>query len=60
MRFAGSMLPISRGVGIVARLNRILAAKGTIPWDQFHRMLGRYPLPPPVAIHSVCRPAAST
>jgi len=32
--------------------------KGTIPWDQFYRMLGRYPLPPPVAIHSVCRPVA--
>ena len=28
--------------------------KGPIPWDQFYRMLGRYPLPPPVAIHSTC------
>ena len=34
--------------------------KGTIPWAQFYRMLGRYPLPPPVAIHSVCRPVASS
>ncbi len=34
--------------------------KGTIPWDQFYRMLGRYPLPPPVVIHSVYRPAASS
>ncbi len=32
--------------------------KGTIPWDQFYRKLGRYPLPPPVAIHSTCRPVA--
>ena len=34
--------------------------QGTIPWDEFHRLMGRYPLPPPVAIHSVCRPAASS
>jgi hypothetical protein len=26
-----------------------------IPWDQFLRLLGRYPLPPPVPVHSVCR-----
>jgi group II intron reverse transcriptase/maturase len=32
--------------------------KGTIPWDQFYRMLERYPLPPPIAIHSTCRPVA--
>jgi RNA-directed DNA polymerase len=34
--------------------------KGTIPWDTFYRLLGRYPLPPPVAIHSVYRPVASS
>jgi RNA-directed DNA polymerase len=33
---------------------------GAIPWDQFNRLLARYPLPPPIAIHSVCRPAASS
>jgi RNA-directed DNA polymerase len=32
--------------------------RGTIPWDQYYRLLGRYPLPPPVAIHSVYRLAA--
>jgi group II intron reverse transcriptase/maturase len=31
---------------------------GEIAWDQFRRYLERHPLPPPVAIHSVCRPAA--
>jgi group II intron reverse transcriptase/maturase len=34
--------------------------QGTIPWDQFYRLLGRHPLPPPVALHSVCRPVASS
>jgi RNA-directed DNA polymerase len=34
--------------------------RGTIPWDQYYRLLGRYPLPPPVAIHSVYRSAASS
>jgi RNA-directed DNA polymerase len=33
---------------------------GTIPWDQFYRLLGRYPLPPPVAIHSVYRTVANS
>jgi group II intron reverse transcriptase/maturase len=31
---------------------------GMIAWDQFSRFLERYPLPPPVPIHSVCRPVA--
>jgi RNA-directed DNA polymerase len=31
---------------------------GTIPWSEFIRFLKRYPLPPPIAIHSVCRPVA--
>jgi group II intron reverse transcriptase/maturase len=29
-----------------------------MPWDRFHRLLMRYPLPPAVAIHSVLRQAA--
>jgi RNA-directed DNA polymerase len=33
---------------------------GTIPWSEFARFLERYPLPPPLAIHSVCRPVART
>jgi RNA-directed DNA polymerase len=33
---------------------------GAIAWDQFNRFLERYPLPPPLAIHSVCRPGASS
>jgi RNA-directed DNA polymerase len=31
---------------------------GEIAWDQFRRFLGRHPLPPPIAIHSVYRRAA--
>jgi RNA-directed DNA polymerase len=31
---------------------------GAIPWEEFARLLKRYPLPPPIAIHSVCRPVA--
>lgn len=27
-----------------------------MPWDRFYRVLERYPLPPAIAIHSVCRP----
>jgi RNA-directed DNA polymerase len=34
--------------------------RGTIPWDQYYRLLGRYPLPPPVAIHSVYRSVATS
>ncbi|WP_246196645.1 group II intron maturase-specific domain-containing protein [Aquisphaera giovannonii] len=30
------------------------------PWAEFNRLLKRYPLPPPIPIHSVCRPAASS
>ena len=33
---------------------------GDIPWEKFTRLLARYPLPPPIAIHSVCRLAASS
>ena len=31
---------------------------GQIAWDRFKRLLERFPLPPPRAIHSVCRRAA--
>lgn len=30
-----------------------------MPWEKFNALLGRYPLPPPVAIHSTLRPAAN-
>jgi len=30
-------------------------SSGMLPWDRFLRLLARYPLPPPVAVHSVCR-----
>jgi hypothetical protein len=33
---------------------------GAIAWDWFNRFLERYPLPPPIPIHSVCRPLASS
>ena len=33
---------------------------GQIPWVEFSRLLGRFPLPPPIAIHSVCRRVASS
>ena len=29
-----------------------------VTWDQMYRLLGRYPLPPPVVVHSVYRQAA--
>jgi RNA-directed DNA polymerase len=34
--------------------------RGFIPWAQFLRLLGRYPLPPPVPVHSVCRRVGET
>ena len=30
-----------------------------MPWARLHRLLKRYPLPPALAIHSVCRPVAN-
>ncbi|WP_406696342.1 hypothetical protein V5E97_35655 [Singulisphaera sp. Ch08] len=33
---------------------------GDLTWDRCKRLLERYPLPPPRAIHSVCRPVASS
>jgi hypothetical protein len=29
-----------------------------LSWDLFNRLLARYPLPPALAVHSVCRPVA--
>ena len=34
--------------------------QGTIPWERFHRLLEQYPLPPAIAVHSVCRPVATS
>src|SRR5258708_1524655 len=31
---------------------------GRMTWDKLNRFLKRYPLPPAIAIHSVCRPVA--
>jgi hypothetical protein len=31
---------------------------GRMTWDRLNRFLKRYPLPPAIAIHSVCRPVA--
>jgi len=42
------------------RTLRQIPREGTIPWAQFTRMLDRHPLPPPIAIHSVCRPVANS
>jgi RNA-directed DNA polymerase len=33
---------------------------GRMPWDRLNRVLKRYPFPPAIAIHSVCRPVANT
>ena len=33
--------------------------RGTIAWDHFTQMLKRYPLQPPIVIHSNYRPVAS-
>lgn len=60
----GNAAALSRFRWSAARLwRRSLARRrrdGAIAWDRFQRFLGRYPLPPPIAIHSVCRPAASS
>jgi hypothetical protein len=32
---------------------------GRMPWDRLHRFLERHPLPPAIAVHSVCRPVAN-
>lgn len=33
--------------------------RGHMPWERFHRLLERYPLPRPVVVHSVYRTAAN-
>jgi hypothetical protein len=33
--------------------------RGFLSWPDYHRLLGRYPLPPPIAVHSVCRLAGA-
>jgi RNA-directed DNA polymerase len=33
---------------------------GPIPWERLYRLLERYPLPPPIVVHSVYRPAATS
>lgn len=32
------------------------SGRGAMPWPRFRRVLKRYPLPPSIAVHSVCRP----
>ncbi len=32
--------------------------RGRMSWDDYQRLLGRYPLPPPRVVHSVYRPSA--
>ncbi|HWT80845.1 MAG TPA: group II intron reverse transcriptase/maturase, partial [Candidatus Methylomirabilis sp.] len=60
----GNSVALSRFRWVVARIWRKWLSrrrrKGTIPWAQFVRMLDRYSLPPPIAIHSVCRPVANS
>jgi RNA-directed DNA polymerase len=47
---------------VVARLWRKWLSRrhrrGTIPWPRFQALLRRYPLPPPLVVHSVYRQAA--
>jgi len=33
--------------------------RGGFSWEAFNRLLGRYPLPPALVVHSVCRPVVS-
>jgi group II intron reverse transcriptase/maturase len=60
----GNSVALSRFRWSAARLWRRSLSRqrrdGAIAWDQFNRFLERYPLPPPIAIHSVCRPVVST
>jgi RNA-directed DNA polymerase len=60
----GNSVALSRFRWVVTRIWRKWLSrrrrKGTIPWAKFVRMLDRYPLPPPIAIHSVCRPVANS
>ncbi len=60
----GNSVALSRFRWYAARLWRHSLSRrrraGALPWDQFNRFLERYPLPPPIPIHSVCRPVASS
>jgi RNA-directed DNA polymerase len=41
-------------------LSRRRRRGGRMTWDRLNRFLKRYPLPPAIAVHSVCRPVAFT
>ena len=41
-------------------LSRRRRRGGRMTWDRLNRFLKRHPLPPAIAVHSVCRPVAST
>ena len=60
----GNSVALSRFRWSAARLwRRSLSRRrrgGALAWDHFLRFLERFPLPPPVPIHSVCRHAART
>ena len=55
----GNSVALSRFRWYVIRIWRKWLSRrrrsGTIPWHRFTRLLEQYPLPPPIAIHSVCR-----
>jgi hypothetical protein len=41
-------------------LSRRLRRGSRMTWDRLNRLLKRHPLPPAIAVHSVCRPVALT
>ena len=59
----GNSIALSRFSYEVRRLWRKWLARrrraDRYPWSRFDRLLARYPLPRPIAIHSVCRRAAN-
>jgi RNA-directed DNA polymerase len=61
----GNSIALSRYRGTVVKLWRYWLSrrkrKGLLTWDRYVRVvLKRFPLPPAIAIHSVCRPVASS
>jgi group II intron reverse transcriptase/maturase len=60
----GNSVALSRFRWSAARLwRRSLSRRrrdGALAWDHFNRFLERFPLPPPIAIHSVCRLGANS
>jgi hypothetical protein len=56
----GNSFALSRfRVGVIRIWKKWLARRrrhGFLSWEVFDRLLRRYPLPPALAIHSVCRP----